>query len=72
VEVKHGVLDLLTKIQPDPLRIFGENPKTSPTGKFTAHVVTGTANSNSPTNSSYGKVSSYEGRFNGLLGVIWT
>jgi hypothetical protein len=63
VEEKHGVFDLLTKIQPDPLRIFGENPKTSPTGKFAAHVVTGAANSNSPTNSSYGKAANCEGRF---------
>jgi hypothetical protein len=63
VEEKHGVFDLLKKIQPDPLHIFGEKIKTSPTGKFAAHVVTGTANSNILTNSSYGRASSCQGRF---------
>jgi hypothetical protein len=63
VEEKHGVFDLLTKIQPDPVRIFGEKIKTSPTGKFAAHAVTGAANSNNLTNSSYGKDASCEGRF---------
>jgi hypothetical protein len=43
VEVKHGVFYLLTKIQSGPLHIFGENPKTSPTGKFAVHVLTGVA-----------------------------
>jgi hypothetical protein len=63
VEEKHGVFDLLTKIQPDPLRIFGEKLKTSPTRKFAVHAVTGTANSNSLTNSSYGRAASCQGRF---------
>jgi hypothetical protein len=63
VEIKNGFLDLLTKLQPDPVRIFGEKIKTSPTGKSVAHAVIGAANSNSLTNSSYGKASRCEGRF---------
>jgi hypothetical protein len=63
VEENNDVFDLLKKHQPNPFRIFGEKIKTSPTGKFTVHVVTGTVNSNSLTNSSYGKASSYQGRF---------
>jgi hypothetical protein len=62
VEEKNDVFDLLTKNQPDPFRIFGENLKTSPIGKFTAHAVKGVVNSNSLTNSSYGKASSYSGK----------
>jgi hypothetical protein len=63
VEEKHDVFDLLTKNQPDPFRIFGEKIKTSPTGKFAAHVVKGVANSNSLTNSSYGRAANCQGRF---------
>jgi hypothetical protein len=63
VEEKHDDFDLLTKYQPDPFCIFGENIKTSPTGKFEAHVVKGIANSNSLTNLSYGRVASCQGRF---------
>jgi hypothetical protein len=60
---KNEVFDLMTKNHPDPFRIVGENIKTSPIGKFTTHVVKGVANSNSLTNSSYGKASIYQGRF---------
>jgi hypothetical protein len=49
----------LTKIQPNPLHIFGERLKTSPTGKFAVHTIKGTTNSNSLANSSYGKAVSY-------------
>jgi hypothetical protein len=63
VEEKHDVFDLLTKNQPDPVRILGEKTKSSPTGKFAAHVVIGVVNSNSLTNSSYGKAASCQGRF---------
>jgi hypothetical protein len=51
------------KIIPTHFRIFGEKIKTSPTGKFVAHVVIGIVNSNSVTNSSYGKAVSCQGRF---------
>jgi hypothetical protein len=63
VEEKHDVFDLLKKNQPDPVHILGEKTKSSPTGKFAVHVVIGAANSNSLTNPSYGKASSYQGRF---------
>jgi hypothetical protein len=63
VEEENGVFDLLTKLQPDPLCIFGEKIKASPTGKFAVHVVTGVANSNNLTNSSYGRAASCQGRF---------
>jgi hypothetical protein len=63
VEEKNDVFDLLTKNQPDPVRSLGEKSKSSPTGKFTAHVVKGIANSNSLTNSSYGRDASCQGRF---------
>jgi len=62
VEDKHDVFDLLTKNHLDPFRIFGEKLKTSPTGKFAMHVVKGAANSNSPTNSSYGRAVNCQGR----------
>jgi hypothetical protein len=57
------VFGIVEKNQRDPVRIFGEMLKTSPIGKFTTHVVTSAANSNSLKNSSYGKVVSCEGRF---------
>jgi hypothetical protein len=34
VEMNSNIIDLLTKNQPDPVRIFGEKWKSSPTGKF--------------------------------------
>jgi hypothetical protein len=64
VEEKHDVFDLMTKNHPDPLRMFGEKIKTSPTGKFATHVVKGAANSNSLENSSYGKAVSCQGLLN--------
>jgi hypothetical protein len=44
VEKKHSLVDLLTKIQPDPVRRLGEMLKTPPTGKF-AVPLSGAANS---------------------------
>jgi hypothetical protein len=52
VEMNHYIIDLLTKNHPDPVRRLGENLKSSPTGKFTVHVVKGVANSNSLINPS--------------------
>ena len=46
VEGKPGFFELLTKNQPDPVRIFGEKTNSSPTRKFVAHAVKGAANSN--------------------------
>ena len=66
VDVKHVILDFLKNIQADSVCIFGENIKTSPTGKFTVHVVKGVVNSNSLTNPSYEKSASYQGRFEWL------
>ena len=63
MEEEHNDFDLLKKTQPNPVHILGENTKPPPTGKFAAHVVTGAANSNNLTNSSYGKAASYEGRY---------
>jgi hypothetical protein len=54
---------MLIEIQLDPVRILGEKTKSSPKGKCAAHVVIGAANSNSLTNLSYGKASSYQERF---------
>lgn len=62
MEGKHSVFDLLTKNQPDPIRIFGEKTKSSPTEKVAAHAVIGAGNSNSLTNSSYGKAANRQGR----------
>jgi hypothetical protein len=50
LEEKHDVLEFLKKIYPNPLHRFGEKIKSSPTRKFTTHVVTGIANSISLTN----------------------
>jgi hypothetical protein len=63
VKEKHDSFDLLTKNKPNPFRIFGEKIKTSPIGKFLARVVKGAANSNSLTNSSYGRDANCQGRF---------
>jgi hypothetical protein len=63
MEEKNGVWELIKKFHLEPLRIFGENLKTSPTGKFTVHVVTSAANSNSLTNLSYGRAANYQVRF---------
>jgi hypothetical protein len=41
VEKHHITIDLLKKTQPDPVRSLGEKSKSSPTGKFTVHVVKG-------------------------------
>jgi hypothetical protein len=63
VEENHDVFYFITKHQPDPVCILGEKTKSSPTGKFAAYIVIGVANSNSLTNSSYGKATSYQGSF---------
>jgi hypothetical protein len=55
-------MDLLTKNQPDPVRRLGEKLKSSPTGKFAAHVVKGAANSNSLINLSYGRLPPISGK----------
>jgi hypothetical protein len=70
---KHNItIDLLTKNQPDPVRSLGEKSKSSPTGKFAAHVVKGVANSNSLINPSYGGMPPVREGSNGFLGVSWT
>ena len=63
--MNHYIIDLLTKNQPDAVRRLGEKLKSSPTGKFIAHVVKGAANSNSLINLSYKRVSTC------LMGFEW-
>jgi hypothetical protein len=63
VEENHDVFEFLTKNQPDPVHILGEKTKSSPTRTFASHVIIGTTNSNSLTNSSYRKAFSFQGRF---------
>jgi hypothetical protein len=47
LEMNYNIMDLLTKDHPNPVCHLGEKLKSSPTGKFVAHVVKGVANSNS-------------------------
>ena len=55
MEKNHITIELIPKTQPDSVRSLGEKSKLPPTGKFIAHAIKGTVNSNSLINPSYRK-----------------